>query len=116
MRKLKHPHLEHWPNAIPGDFMNNIINYCNAHNDKQLNNLSASEAGIGVLEDMQEKLHFASDELQRIEDESGIPLNQEQDAKQAAYSRALNRIRKVFLIARKLLPPRLANRPLFETR
>lgn len=96
--------------------MENIVNYCNAHNDNELAELSASEAGLGVLDDMQQKLHLASDELNRMEDESGIALNIEQNAKLTAYSRALKRIRKVLLIAKKLLPPKKPNPPIFETR
>ena len=96
--------------------MQNIVNYCNAHNNEELTNLSASEAGLGVLDDMQEKLHFASDELNRMEDESGIALNVEQNAKLTAYSRALKRIQNTLLIAKRLLPPKKPNLPLFETR
>lgn len=94
----------------------NIINYSNGHDNTQLATLSASEAGIGVLDDMQEKLNLASDELRRMESEGGIPLNAEQTKKMSAYSRAGQRIRKVMLIAKKMLPPMAANLPIFQTR
>lgn len=97
------------------DKTENIVNYSEGHGDTQLSTLSVSEVGIGVLDDMQEKLALASSELQRMEDEGGIPLNAEQNKKMNAYSKASRRIRKVLLIAKKLLPPKAANQPIFQT-
>lgn len=81
----------------------------------QPDSLSASEAGIGMLNDMQEKLYLAGNELQRVENESTIPPSDANIAKGDAYFDAGKRIRKVLLIARRLLPPMLANLPIFET-
>ncbi len=75
--------------------MENIVHYVNSHMNAQLAAFSASEAGIGALNDMQEKLHFAGDELQRMEDEGGTSLNDEQTAKLDAYYKVMQRIRNV---------------------
>jgi hypothetical protein len=98
------------------DNIKNIIAYSKGHDDTQLTTLSASSVGIGVLDDMQKKLTLASEELQRMEDEGGIPLDIEQTKKMSAYSKAGQRIRRILLIAKKMLPPRAANLPLFQTR
>jgi len=95
--------------------MENIINYADDHQNTQLATLSASEVGIGVLSDMQEKLHFARDELQRMENESGASLNAEQNAKADAYFKASERIKKILLTAQKMLPPMVADLPIFKT-
>jgi hypothetical protein len=47
--------------------MENIIRYVNGHQDAQLAAIAASEAGFGMLEDIQKKLCFAGNELQRRE-------------------------------------------------
>jgi hypothetical protein len=85
--------------------MRNIIKYSNTHKNTLLAALSAQEAGIGLLNNVQEKLRFASDELQRMENESGIPLNDEQTAKLNAYFKATSRIRKVLPFAQKMVAP-----------
>ncbi len=76
-----------------GGFMENIIKYSRRHHNTQLTLLSASEAGIGVLNDMQEKLHSAEDELQRMQDDGGPPLNEEQTERVSAYFKAGQRIK-----------------------
>jgi len=95
--------------------MENIVNYSNAQKNALLAALSASEAGIGLLYGVQEKLRFAGDELQRMEDESGAPLNDEQAAKMNAYFKAKQRIEKILLFSQKRLVPITASQPLFET-
>lgn len=77
--------------------MEPIIRYTTRYRQTQLITLSASEAGIGALKNMQEKLRFAGQELQRMEDESGIPLNEEQAEKVDAYFQASLRIKKILL-------------------
>lgn len=95
--------------------MDHIIRYANGHRDTQLVALSTSEAGIGVLNDMQKKMRFAGEELQRMEDESGTPLNDEQAARVDTYFKASQRIRKILLITQKMLPPMVANLSIFKT-
>ncbi len=82
--------------------MQNIVDYANEHQNAHLTILSISEAGVGVLTDMQKKLQFASDELQRMEDESGIPLDEEQAAKVDTYFRLTRRIKASRLLARHM--------------
>ena len=80
-------------------------NISNGHENTQHTSSSASAAGISVLNDMQEKLHYAEDDLQRMEDESGTPRNAEQTANTDAYATTSQRIKKILLIARQMLPP-----------
>lgn len=83
--------------------MQNIIRYANGHHDTQLIVLSVSEAGVGVLNDMLKKLHGAGTELQRLEDESGIPLSDGHAANVDAYFTLEDRIQKVLLLAPHML-------------
>ncbi len=84
--------------------MENIVKYANSHQNNQLAILSASEVGIDVLKNMQERLHFAGDELLRMEDEGGTPLNEKQTAKVNTYFNVTQRIKKLLLIAQLMFP------------
>ncbi len=75
--------------------MQHIIRYASGHHNTQLVWLSVSEAGIGALRDMQEKLHFAGNELHRMEDESGIPLAIHLATEAEAYLTLAKRIRNL---------------------
>lgn len=61
-------------------------------------NLPACDAIIGMLNDTQEELCLASDELLRMEDESGIALTKKQTAKVSNYSKASKRIKRLLFI------------------
>jgi hypothetical protein len=63
--------------------------------------LSTSTAYIGVLSNMQEKLQASADELQRMEDEGGLPLSKAQCVKIDTYFKLSQSIRKSILIVRK---------------
>ena len=75
--------------------MKNIIKYASGHQDTQLGTLSCSKAGVGALNNMEEKLHLAGNELLRMEDEGGIALSGKQTAKVEAYSKLARRIKRV---------------------
>jgi hypothetical protein len=68
--------------------MKNIIQYLSACKSKQLAILSATPIGSTFLKKMQLNLCLAGEELQRMEDEGGIPLSNQQNVKVAEYLRA----------------------------
>ncbi len=80
--------------------MENIIGYIHGHKNTQMTTLSASEAGIGALKDMQKKLDLAGDELLRIEDEGGAPLSARQTAEVSTYLKESRNIGKALKIAK----------------
>jgi hypothetical protein len=82
--------------------MENIIRYVNGHQDAQLAAIAASEAGFGMLEDIQKKLCFAGNELQRMENEGGPSLNDEQATKLDSYFKASQRVEKVLFLTQHL--------------
>lgn len=80
--------------------MANIIGYIHGHRNTQLATLSTSEAGIGALKNIQQKLYLAGEELLRMEDESGAPLNATQMAKVDAYFKESQNIDNVLQTAK----------------
>lgn len=80
--------------------MRNIIKYSNGQHAP----LSACDAGLGMLSHTEEKLHLAYNELLRMEDEGGIPLSGEQNAKVNAYFKASKRIKKLLFITGNRAP------------
>lgn len=80
--------------------MANIIGYIHGHRNTQLATLSTSEAGIGALKNIQQKLYLAGEELLRMEDESGTPLNAGQITKVDAYFKESQKIDNVLQIAK----------------
>lgn len=80
--------------------MRNVIKYSSGRRAT----LSACDVGIGMLSHTEEKLQLAHDELLRMEDEGGIPLNGEQNARVNAYSKASKRIKKLLFITGNRTP------------
>ena len=73
--------------------MPNLVIHATHHQNAQIARIAASDAGIGVLEDMQEKWRFACDELQRMQDDGGNAPNEEENTKVDAYFMASQRIK-----------------------
>jgi hypothetical protein len=81
--------------AYPLDtLMKNLKNYVNSRRNSQLSAISQSESGAQALQGMQEKLHLAGDELQRMEDEGGNPLTDKQAERVDSFFTASNRLKK----------------------
>jgi hypothetical protein len=74
--------------------MKSIITYSKRRQGFELTHLPVSETEFSILNRMQERLAFASHSLQRMEDESGIPLNQKQSTKVAAYFEIIRNIQQ----------------------
>ena len=70
--------------------MKNIIKYTNGYQDTQ----SCPKAGVSALNNMEEKLHLAGDELLRMENEGGIALSRKQTEKVEAYFKLASRIKR----------------------
>lgn len=79
--------------------MEKPIKYSNSNNNTQCATFLVSEVGVGVLKDMQERLYLASNELLRMEDESGIALTNKQTAAMNTYYAASKRIKKLLFIS-----------------
>ena len=63
-----------------------------------------SEDEIVVLKTVQDRLILAGDELKRMEDEGGPPMNKEQASKAEAFSKAGAQIAKALPLAEELNP------------
>lgn len=87
--------------------MAHILDYMHGHHGTRLATLSASEAGIGALKDIKNKLDSAGDALLRMEDESGKSLDAGQMAKVERYSKESQRVEKVLQQAENSQPPRI---------
>ncbi|HEU5048531.1 MAG TPA: hypothetical protein VFT64_11890 [Rickettsiales bacterium] len=87
--------------------MAHILDYMHGHHGTRLATLSASEAGIGALKDIKNKLDSASDALLRMEDESGKSLDAGQMAKVECYSKESQRVEKVLQQAEHCQPLRI---------
>lgn len=74
--------------------MKSIITYSKRRQGFELTKLPISKTEFGMLNRMKERLSFASHSLQRMEDESGIPLNKKQAAKVAAYFEIIRNIQQ----------------------
>ncbi len=84
--------------------MKNIIDNLTQYQGMPMVALAACDSGIVELETMQKDLHFAGDELQRMENESGIPLSREQIANVSIYFKLMHRMKKLLRLARRRLP------------
>jgi hypothetical protein len=71
--------------------MQNVTKYSNGKRAA----LSAADVSSGILNQADEKLGLAGEELLRMEDEGGNPLTHEQTAKISAYAKARKRIKNL---------------------
>ncbi len=81
--------------------MKNIIKRLCGQQDKAPARPSSMEANAAALNSLQEELHLAGDELQRMENEGGISLNEGQLVKICEHFRASRRIKKILLTVQK---------------
>ena len=88
--------------------MKNIIDYSTQYQGVPMVALAVNASGIEELDTMQEELHFAGDELQRMENESGIPLSREQITNVSIYFKLMQRMKKLLRLARRRLPRKAA--------
>jgi len=65
------------------------------HSTGERDTLYTANGDASMVNDMQQELKFAHDELLRMEDESGIALTKKQSDKVSAYSRASRYIQKI---------------------
>lgn len=93
--------------------MKNIIGYTSGLRSPRTS--ATPEANIGLLEYMQEKLCFAGIELQRMENEGGIPLDDMQAAEVDAYFKVERCIRQSIADSPVYVAPRPVRPPLFVT-
>lgn len=75
--------------------MQSITHYLSMRKRKQLATVSATRLGSALLTKMQLKLRLAGEELQRMEDEGGIPLSNAQNLEAASYLRASTRLKTI---------------------
>jgi hypothetical protein len=64
----------------------------------------ASRDELAVLKSAQDDLNLAGEELKRMEDEGGVPMNKEQAAKAEAFTKAGERIGKAIPLYTELNP------------
>lgn len=79
--------------------MNNINEYATPYQVVPLLALAICKSGRIELDVIRSDLLFAGNELQRMENESGIPLNGEQIQKVRVYFRLMQRIKKLLVLA-----------------
>jgi hypothetical protein len=80
--------------------MQNVSKYSN--DERAI--LSTSDVSAGMLNQTDEKLQFASEELLRMEDEGGRPLTQKQTAKISAYAKARKQIKALLFTIKRCQP------------
>ena len=66
----------------------------------------APDSGIEMLEDMKDRLSLEGREMQRMEDEGGLPLEPSQKAKANACLKASQRIKTLLRISTKKQRPK----------